>query len=101
MNDFLWLQQWYNQHCDGDWEHGNGISISTIDNPGWRITIDLENTELKIKKFKPIDVQGIPATNWITCFVRNYKFEGACGPTNLTQILAVFREWVENHQEHK
>jgi hypothetical protein len=35
------LQAWYLAHYDGDWEHGNGVSISTPDNPGWSIEIAL------------------------------------------------------------
>ena len=44
-NNFLWLQQWYYGHCNGDWEHGSGIHIDTLDNPGWSITINLEDTD--------------------------------------------------------
>jgi hypothetical protein len=31
---FEWLQQWYADHADGEWEHQNGITIATLDNPG-------------------------------------------------------------------
>ena len=47
-----WLQNWYYQYCDGDWEHNENINIHTIDNPGWRITIDLEGTDCENKFFK-------------------------------------------------
>ncbi|MFE2849501.1 Imm53 family immunity protein, partial [Streptomyces scopuliridis] len=30
-----WLQNWYTQQCDGDWEHEWGVKIATLDNPGW------------------------------------------------------------------
>ena len=30
-----WLEEWYVSNCDGDWEHTFGITINTIDNPGW------------------------------------------------------------------
>lgn len=36
-----WIQSWYKQYCNGDWEHNENIAIYTIDNPGWRVTIDL------------------------------------------------------------
>lgn len=36
-----WLQNWYYQLCDGEWEHQNRIRIETIDNPGWSIEIDI------------------------------------------------------------
>ena len=39
------LQRWYLYRCDGDWEHSFGITIETLDNPGWMVTIDLQDTE--------------------------------------------------------
>ncbi len=41
------LQNWYASNCDGDWEHSFGIRIETLDNPGWLVTIDLEDTRLE------------------------------------------------------
>jgi hypothetical protein len=40
------LQDWYARQCDGDWEHQFGISIESLDNPGWPIRIDLHGTAL-------------------------------------------------------
>ena len=34
------LQDWYLAQCNGDWEHTYGVSIGTLDNPGW--TLDVE-----------------------------------------------------------
>ncbi len=31
------LQRWYSAQCDGDWEHGLGVRIETLDNPGWMV----------------------------------------------------------------
>jgi hypothetical protein len=30
-----WLMQWYLAQCNQDWEHEFGITIATLDNPGW------------------------------------------------------------------
>lgn len=46
-NVLVWLQKWYQSECDGDWEHGYGVSIQTLDNPGWLIKIELKNTALE------------------------------------------------------
>lgn len=48
MEDNLleWLQDWYLQQCDGEWEHFYGVKIETLDNPGWYIEIDLNDTTL-------------------------------------------------------
>ncbi len=35
------LQGWFLAHCNGDWEHSHGVSIATLDNPGWSIEINL------------------------------------------------------------
>ena len=44
LSNIEWLQQWYQKNCDGEWEHLYGIEIETLDNPGWHVKIDLEET---------------------------------------------------------
>jgi hypothetical protein len=92
--DFLWLQKWYQAQCNGDWEHSYGISIETMDNPGWSITIDLENTELEGKRFDEFEFE-MSDDNWLICFIKNKKFEGRGGPLNLSEIFKIFRNWAE------
>ena len=41
------VQNWYLQQCNGDWEHSFGMKIETLDNPGFWIKIDLEDTALE------------------------------------------------------
>lgn len=41
-NLLTWLNSWYINQCNGDWEHSYGINIRTVDNPGWTLEIDLE-----------------------------------------------------------
>lgn len=89
-----WVQNWYYQYCDGDWEHNETIKIYTIDNPGWRITIDLEGTDCESKLFDNFKKE-MSEHNWYHCFLRNGKFEGAGGPSNLVDILSFFKRWVE------
>ena len=38
------LEEWYARQCNGDWEHHYGVRVETIDNPGWRVRIDLAET---------------------------------------------------------
>lgn len=52
-----WLQGWYTSMCDGDWEHGNGVTIETIDNPGWRLRVQVSDTGLETKSFDRIRVE--------------------------------------------
>lgn len=41
------VETWFSDHCDGDWEHGFGIRIETLDNPGWMIRVALEGTSME------------------------------------------------------
>ena len=108
MSDELsWLQQWYLAHCDGEWQHGFGVTIETLDNPGWSVRIDLEGTELASTPFEPVKT-AVSDTNWIHCRVTERKettpgrpfppgrqFEGSGGALNLGDIIKIFRTWVE------
>lgn len=95
MSDNLkWLQKWYQTQCDGDWEHEFGITLKTVDNPGWYLTIDLTGTELEGIDFPY--VQNLrDDKNWYFCIVRNNMFEASSDPCNLDTILYIFRQWVE------
>lgn len=55
MNTFDKIQQWYKENCDEDWDHPYGVEITTMDNPGWRVKIDLIDTVLHEKAFEKID----------------------------------------------
>lgn len=90
------LQNWYVSQYDNDWEHQYGISIDTLDNPGWKVTIDLIGTELEKKTFSQIDMEE-SENNWMQCEVTDGKFKGAGGPKNLGDIFEVFLNW-SNHK---
>lgn len=96
-NAFLWLLKWYQDRCDGDWEHGSSIHIGTIDNPGWSVTINLEYTELEYSEFQKIVIEH-SKENWICCFIEDCRFEGRCGVNNLPEVLQIFRNWAERCQ---
>ena len=36
QSTLTWLQAWYMSNCNGDWEHGYGVSVRTLDNPATR-----------------------------------------------------------------
>jgi len=98
MNELEQLQQWYFSQCDGDWEHEFSITINTLDNPGWRIEIDLDGTDLEQKSFSVLEKgtgkeSVMDSTDWFHCKVENQKFMGACGPFHLTTVLEIFLNW--------
>ena len=88
------LQCWYKAQCKGDWAHGYGLEIGTIDNPGWSVKIQLVGTPLAGKKFKNISIDSSD-DEWIRCEVKNGEFLGHGGPETLEQILASFLDWAE------
>ena len=95
MNILAWLQNWYQEYCDGEWEHGYRIRITTLDNPGWGLEVNLEDTKLEFQPFEKVSVER-NENDWLYCFIENKRFNGAGGPTNLVEILEIFRNWVIN-----
>jgi Immunity protein 53 len=89
---FEFLSEWYESHCDGIWEHQYGVEISTIDNPGWSIAIDLVGTELAKSDFSTI-TSDAPGSNWYHCRKVGERFESACGPASLRDVLKIFANW--------
>lgn len=40
MNESLrTIDEWYRRKADGEWEHINGITIESADNPGWVVKV--------------------------------------------------------------
>ena len=98
INTITKLQGWYHLQCNGDWEHGSGIIIETLDNPGWIFKINLEDTDLEGKQFAKVSYgvgeNAEPSDdNWIVCKVVDKQFEAAGGPHKLEEMLQVFLKW--------
>lgn len=93
--ELAWLQEWYIAQCDGDWEHSYGIRIETLDNPGWRVEIDVAETSLSELVVEGVLVER-SENDWIHCELKDQKFRGAAGPRGLREIISVFRRHVEN-----
>ena len=91
------IQNWYESNCNDDWEHTYGIKIENCDNPGWMVTVDLEDTYLENIEFETTEYQKEDENNWIHCKKSEYKFKGAGGPQNLDELLVVFLNWAESH----
>lgn len=92
MTDLEWLGEWFQQQCDGDWEHEFGVAIETLDNPGWSFRVDLTGTLLSDVAFVAADVND--GERWMRLWKDNPSaFCGASSPTMLPVMLARFREW--------
>jgi hypothetical protein len=95
INSLEWLQKWFYDNCNGDWEHNTNIKIFNLDNPGWSIYINLLDTPLEnvtFDTFKDYQTED----KWIYCEVQNNMFKAACGPFQLIDVITIFRKWVES-----
>jgi hypothetical protein len=92
MDTLTKLIHWYASNCNGDWEHGYGVKIDTLDNPGWSVDIDLTETPLDGRIFQPITIERSD-TDWVFCKVEKGRFCGAGGVDNLIEILDLFFDW--------
>jgi len=62
MNMINWLEKWKNQFP----EDVCRIKIQTLDNPGWIVEINLENTGFEIKEFEKVSFDNSD-DDWIVC----------------------------------
>jgi hypothetical protein len=90
-----WLQGWYAENCDGEWEKARGITLATTDTPGWYLSINLEETELERRAFTRIDHNRQGDESWWICQVGQGHFLAACAPHDLASVIAVFKDWAE------
>lgn len=92
------LQNWYIEQCNGDWEHSYGITIGTLDNPGWSLTVDLRETGLQNQTFatrehdKTADDLNQDG-DWFVCRVEEQRFLAHCGPRKLEEVISIFLAW--------
>jgi hypothetical protein len=89
------LENWYAGQCNGEWEHGPGIRINTLDNPGWRVHIPLRETK---KQDTVLAMVKLTRTqdDWIIYWVEKREFQFACGPKNLSEAIDIFVGWFES-----
>ena len=88
------IQNWFKINCNGDWEHEYGVHISTIDNPGWCLKVDLTNTALdgtffsKKKNNNPED--------WYTVKTENNEFIAYGDPNKLEELVEIFLSYLRS-----
>ena len=86
------LQAWYHRHCNGEWEHGYGVEIGTLDNPGWTLRIDLRGTSLQGRTDPP--PSSIQDDNvWWNYKIEDEQFRAAGGPLELERLIISFLDW--------
>ena len=90
-----WLQRWYLAQCNGEWERVRGVTMETLETPGWFVTIDVAETKWEGSAFATMHVER-SKTDWLHCTVVEGQFRGEGDAGKLEAILAVFRNWVES-----
>lgn len=89
-----WIQNWFKANCDGNWEGGDGIQITTLENPGWEIEIDISNTSIA-----NITIEWILNENgkqdWYGVKIENQKFIASGDADKLTFLLELFKKMIE------
>jgi hypothetical protein len=58
------LEKWYVDRCNGDWEHQWGVKIGTLDNPGWTLDIDLNQTKAENRELEHTKIERAE-NDWI------------------------------------
>lgn len=80
------VEEWFRAQCDGDWEHSYGFSIETTDNPGWYVEVDLADTAWA-DRLLPFGREERSDSDWVQFEIREGKFIGSGGVSNLGEIL--------------
>jgi hypothetical protein len=91
-----WIQNWYTSQCDGEWEHEYGVTINTVSNPGWYITIDLAFTKLENVE---LDVGTIEngESDWYFYAIKNKQYKASGDSRKLEFLLLKFKEITEKY----
>lgn len=90
------MQKWYRNQCNDEWEHSFGISIDNIDNPGWKVEIDLKDTALQNKILERKLIEN-SETDWYDYKVVNGKYIANGDPDKLELLLETFKDFVEKN----
>lgn len=93
MDMIKWIEEWFLSQCNDDWEHGHGIEIRTLDNPGWTVKIGLSGTP-----FENLSIENTLVENseddWFAIEVKNKFYKGYGDPNKLQFLLMKFKEIV-------
>ncbi|MBL7739161.1 MAG: immunity 53 family protein [Chitinophagaceae bacterium] len=101
MNNILiWIQEWYKSQCNGDWEHQYGLTIDTLDNPGWSIEIDLAFTTLEKLVIDRVFVEK-NENDWFYYTVSDAQYIACGDPNKLEFLLERFKEIVDSNISQK
>lgn len=84
---------WYRAQCDETWEHRWGVTLRSLDNPGWLLRVDLVGTD-RAGRTAPEVEQRRSEEQWLVWGADGDRWEGACGPLQLEELLRCFVDWL-------
>lgn len=84
------LADWYIRQCDGEWEHSFGITLETLDNPGWRLRIDSAGTDTLLADRKETGADMETGDRWLTYQVEQGVFVAHGAPAMLDRMIDTF-----------
>jgi hypothetical protein len=88
------LRAWYAAQCNGEWEQQYGVTISTLEDSGWQLRVDLVGTHLagaEITRELTVRAKG----DWVEVWSDGFTFYGNGGVANLGELLAAFAGFAE------
>ena len=94
VDELNWLQRWFLNQCDGDWEHENQLKIETTSNPGWAVEISLADTKLTGTEFR-MNTADLNEKDWWYVRIEKDTFFAAGDPTKLSLLLSKFKRFAE------
>lgn len=94
MEILEWIQHWFEDNCDGKWERGQGIQITTLENPGWEVEIDISNTSIANLKMEWI-LNELGPHDWYGVKIEDQKFSASGDVGKLEFLLGLFKEMID------
>jgi hypothetical protein len=91
----VWLQRWFADACDGEWERTRGVHVDQLDNPGWTLKIDLTGTRWAGRTTARQLVER-DEHSWLGIKSTRDVYEAVCGPLDLVWAIDSFREWLDS-----
>jgi Immunity protein 53 len=80
---------WYKSNCNDSWEHQFGVTIESLDNPGWTLRVDIEDTKFSTREFGALKISR-SGDDRLDCRIESGQFVAFGGVGNLTEIIEVF-----------
>jgi len=91
-----WIEDWFFNQLNDEWEHGFGIEIRTLDNPGWSIKVDLVDTPFENISMESLYVEN-SEDDWYSIEVNEGVYKGYGDALKLDFLLRNFREFISSH----